>query len=212
MAAGSKAVLEAGKGKTERTTQSEQRSDPDDQDLAKATERLEQPAADCMPADTATDAAARGRRLPPPDVLGGLAWRWLRTQPSSWTPDAVSPTLNLRLDGRIVPSAAAGGARVSFSHLVVLDEFCSEPDRRELMGFMASGNAAACHCDERTGVDGSAEHAAAGGCPEAAVPGPSWMRATADRAGLPPTWGLKVRLCAHGAGAVGVSTSPYDAW
>ena len=199
MAAGGEALLQAGNGETDTTTHSQQRSEPVQEDLAEATERLEHAAGVRMPAETATDAAAKGWRLPALEALGGLAWRWLQTQPSSWTPGAVSPTLNLRLDGRIVPSAAVGGARVSFSHLVVLDGFFGEPERQEMMGFLTGGNAAARPLDERDSVDGSGEHAAAGGGLEAAVPGPRWTRATADRAGLQPTWGLRVRLCAHPA-------------
>ncbi len=35
---------------------------------------------------------------------------------------------------------------------------------------------------------------------DAVAPGPLWERATADRAGLPPTWGLKVDTAQHGGG------------
>lgn len=93
--------------------------------------------------ETATEAAARGLWLPAPEVLGGLSWPWLATHETDWSPERLTPTLNLRLDGRIVPSVAAGGARVSFSHLVVLDGFFGEPERRELAGFLTSSGAAA---------------------------------------------------------------------
>ena len=95
------------------------------------------------PTETATEAAARRLWLPAPEVLGGLSWPWLATHETDWSPERVSPTLNLRLDGRIVPSAAAGGARVSFSHLVVLDGLFGEPERQELAAFLTGSGAAA---------------------------------------------------------------------
>ena len=201
MAAGAAALHEAGSGAVDTTPQDQQRPADDGAAAGKATERREHSAAELSCAETATEGAAWGVQLPDPEVLGGLDWRWLDTQPSSWTPDTISPTMNLRLDGRIVPSDAAGGARVSFSHLVVLDGFFGEPERQELMGFLTSSDAAAGPSHDRNGVDGTAEPAAASANRESAVPGPRWKRATADRAGLPPTWGLKVRFHARSAGA-----------
>ena len=155
-------------------------------------------------------------QLPPPEVTGGLPWRYLATRETDWDASNVTPTLNLRLDGRIVPSnGAPSGARVSYSHLVVLDDFIGEPERAELMAFFrgpgnsaeqqiaestavgeASGcrNAAAPAVSKREASELSEQHpvepGAAGGTERA--PGPRWERATADRAGLAATWGLKV--------------------
>lgn len=157
--------------------------------------------------------AASGQ-LPPPEVLGGLPWRLLETHETEWNPSDVAPTLNIRLDGRIVPTAAPpGSARVSFSHLVVLDDFIGEPERAALMSFMTGlsagpgsgeggdtgGSEAAAAAEE--GGNGTADSSAAGGGGGAGEadtgvmrsPGPRWERATADRAGLAATWGLKVR-------------------
>ena len=143
-------------------------------------------------AQTATEAAAQGLWLPAPEVLGGLDWRWLATHESDWSLDRLSPTLNLRLDGRIVPSAAAGGARVSFSHLVVLDGFFGEPERQELAGFLTGQSAASGEADDKNAASIAADESADDR--DGTVPGPRWERATADRAGLPPTWGLKVNF------------------
>ena len=112
------------------------------------------------PATTATEAAARGLWLPAPEVLGSLTWPWLVTHESAWSPERVSPTLNLRLDGRIVPSAAAGGARVSFSHLIVLDGFFREPERREIAAFLSDGGSGG----ERVASTAAAEGVAAERC------------------------------------------------
>ncbi len=117
------------------------------------------------PTQTATAAAARGLWLPAPEVLGGLSWPWLATHDTDWSPERVSPTLNLRLDGRIVPSAAAGGARVSFSHLVVLDGLFGEPERQELAGFLTSSGVGAGQADgNHAAVSAAADGAAAEHC------------------------------------------------
>ena len=46
----------------------------------------------------------------------------------------MQPTMNVRLDARIVPSpASAEGARLDYSHVVVIDHFFDEPQRAELL-------------------------------------------------------------------------------
>lgn len=160
-------------------------------------------------------------QLPPPEVLGGLPWRFVETHETEWDASGVAPTLNMRLDGRIVPSATLpGGARVSFSHLLVLDNFIGEPERAALMSFLtgtdtelstepstgqssaidrdAGSTAAAAEGDRGLRAAAGAGASTAGGGDDVRgegvlrAPGPRWERATADRAGLAATWGLKV--------------------
>ena len=73
---------------------------------------------------------------PPPRSprQGGFSYAPLATAPSSWSPASAKITLNARLDARIVPSAASPhGVRVDYSHVVVLDSFCEEAHRAELL-------------------------------------------------------------------------------
>ena len=66
-----------------------------------------------------------------------LPFRLLPTQPTDWDPSSVQPAINVRLDGCIVPSEAAPeGARISYSHLVVLDEFISDETRQQLLDYL----------------------------------------------------------------------------
>ena len=163
-------------------------------------------------------ASAASGQLPPPEVLGGLSWRFIATHDTCWDPSEAMPTLNLRLDGRVVPSAFPneGCARVSFSHVVVLDNFIGEPEREALMTFLTGssdnvsdpagqGTSSQSHTGLETAGGGSGTptmmgvrvegqgHVDGGGEGITAGPGPKWERATADRAGLAATWGLKVR-------------------
>ncbi len=88
-----------------------------------------------------------------------------------WDPSTVRIALNLRLDAAFVPRADGSGARVSFGHVVVLDDFFTEAQRHAML----------------TGI---ADEAAAEGRGGADPPAHAWERRTADGAGLPPTWGL----------------------
>ncbi len=86
-----------------------------------------------------------------------LPLRYLRGRSTDWQPSAAAVTLNVRLDGRIVPSAG-GGARVSYSHIAVLDGFTDEPTRGALLGFLT----------RPAGTDAAADGGAAGGGAESA--------------------------------------------
>lgn len=55
-------------------------------------------------------AAAAAAAVPPP-----LPFRLLPTAPTTWDPAAANVTLNVRLDGCIVPSEKQGG-RIAYSH------------------------------------------------------------------------------------------------
>lgn len=96
--------------------------------------------------------------------------------------DLPAPTLNIRLDGCIVPDVR-GEARLDTAHLVVLDGFLDEPVRRGLMEALVG-----------PGWPGGP-----------ALPGDQWERATADAAGTPPTWGLKARDSAELQALLGAS-------
>lgn len=54
-------------------------------------------------------------------VLPGPLMEPVQTRPTAWTPASLRVTLNLTLDGCIVPSAAEGGVRVDTAHVAVLD-------------------------------------------------------------------------------------------
>lgn len=86
-----------------------------------------------------------------------LPLRYLRGRSTGWQPSTAAVTLNVRLDGRIVPSAG-GGARVSYSHIAVLDGFIDEPTRGALLGFLT----------RPAGTDAAADGGAAGGGAESA--------------------------------------------
>ncbi|KAI3427134.1 hypothetical protein D9Q98_007071 [Chlorella vulgaris] len=97
-----------------------------------------------MTASTLTAAAGplhsqhESRPLPP--LAHPLPFTLLPTAPSSWDPAAVSPTLNIRLDGCIVPSEASEqGARIAYSHAVVIDGFVEDCTRGQLLDFLLNG-------------------------------------------------------------------------
>lgn len=216
-----------------------------------------------------------------------LRLRYLAAGETAWQPRDSTVALNVRLDGRIVPSLQ-GGARVSYSHVVVLDGFTDEGVRSQLLGFLTkpgtaagdwgselaqsqleiiitpsfgagSGNTNQAGADQRAknalgcalqhGSDnrsgradlaaGMAEASGAevmkgavGGarmrsvqrqCESApssaaevarggALPRDKWERQTADRADVPPTWGVKEHVLRQlGSGhlaAVQVRTGP----
>lgn len=59
----------------------------------------------------------------------------LQVHESPWDPDSTACTLNVALDGCIVPSESLG-ARVDKAHVVVLDDFVSPSDRKELLDWI----------------------------------------------------------------------------
>lgn len=59
----------------------------------------------------------------------------IATHPTDWRL-ASPPTLNIALDGCIVP--CGDGARVDYAHVVVLDDFIDEPIRKQLMDFLTA--------------------------------------------------------------------------
>ncbi len=67
----------------------------------------------------------------------------LETHETSWQPSHARLTLNVTLDAMIVPSAS-GAARVDTAHLVVLDDFIGEEERRELLDFITEPGGRAC--------------------------------------------------------------------
>lgn len=143
-----------------------------------------------------------------------LPLRYLRGRHTLWRPQNSKPTLNVRLDGRIVQSAA-GGARISYSNIVVLDDFIDEATRIALLGFLtkpadhsegksadgaatASGWAAAAEAvapfangEAAAAATESNAAAASAAAAEAVLPQDKWERRTADQAGYAATWGVK---------------------
>lgn len=72
----------------------------------------------------------------PPPAASTIPYQLLETHATAWDPSRLQPTLNLTLDGCIVPTQA-GSARVDAAHLVVLDAFIDEPTRAgKRMGVM----------------------------------------------------------------------------
>jgi hypothetical protein len=71
-----------------------------------------------MADDACRQALAAEGGGPPPTAQGHpLSFRLLPTALSSWDPASASVTLNVRLDGCIVPSEASEqGARIAYSH------------------------------------------------------------------------------------------------
>lgn len=98
----------------------------------------------------------------------------LETLPETppWDPASVNIAMNLRMDAAFVPRADGDGARVSYSHVVVLDNFFTEVQRVAMLAAIADDDTA-----NSQGGPGPPSH--------------KWERRTADGAGLPPTWGLQ---------------------
>jgi hypothetical protein len=125
-----------------------------------------------------------------------LPLRYLRGRDTAWQAADAKPTLNVRLDGRIVQSAASG-ARIAYSHIVVLDDFIDETTRAELLAFLTApaagspGSATAKAASASNTLQAAAEE---GGADDAAgLPSDRWARQTADQSGLAATWGVKVQ-------------------
>lgn len=98
----------------------------------------------------------------------------LETLPETppWNPASVDVAMNLRMDAAFVHRADGDGARVHYSHIVVLDAFFNEEQRAAMLAGIA---------DQDVAEGGGGAH----------PPSSSWERQTADGAGLPPTWGLQ---------------------
>ena len=102
-------------------------------------------------------------------VHNSFATNEIQTHSSDWSPDTVQVTLNIRVDARLVPCAPPQqGLRLSYGHIVVLDNFIGENERKELLDLLT-----------QPGWDHSQ-----------GPPTDKWARETADGAGLPKTWGL----------------------
>ncbi len=95
-----------------------------------------------------------------------LQLRYLAAGDTVWQPHDATVALNVRLDGCIVPSLQ-GSARVSYSHVVVLDGFTDEAVRSKLLGFLtdpaataepAAGHTGQVHHFEGRSPGRSAEH------------------------------------------------------
>jgi len=116
-------------------------------------------------------------------------FKYLATHPTSWDPNSLEVPLNIRLDGCIVPSSsAAEGARISFSHVVVLDGLVDEDIRQEILKILVGTN------DDGGGDsnnDDGVRH----------LPSEKWERKTADMAGAAPTWGLRAHVLKYLLGA-----------
>mmetsp|Transcript_2194 Transcript_2194/g.6499 ORF Transcript_2194/g.6499 Transcript_2194/m.6499 type:complete len:428 (-) Transcript_2194:172-1455(-) len=98
-----------------------------------------------------------------------LRLRAVATHPTAWQPSSARLVLNVVMDAAIVEAPPPVGARVSYSHVVVLDDFIGEDERVELLEAVTA-----------PGWDHTA-----------GPPTGKWERSTCDGAGLPPTWGLK---------------------
>ena len=92
---------------------------------------------------------------------------------SSWDVESIAVAMNVRLDGCIVPSSmsATVPARVSYSHVVVLDNFLDDNVRLPLLDYLS---------DIQSGKDGDVFR----------LREEIWDRKTSDRAGSGPTWGV----------------------
>jgi probable phosphoglycerate mutase len=111
-----------------------------------------------------------------PALAHPLPFLLLASRPTTWDPASVRVHMNLRMDGCIVPSQAdPGGARLAYSHVVVLDGFVDDATRRELRAFLI----------DDPGSSGPAGAAAP------LLPPDRWERRTADMAGAAPTWGVR---------------------
>jgi hypothetical protein len=92
---------------------------------------------------------------------------------SSWNVESIVVAMNVRLDGCIVPSSVSATvpARVSYSHVVVLDNFLDDNVRLPLLECLSE-----IHVDKDVETFRLREEI--------------WDRKTSDRAGSRPTWGI----------------------
>lgn len=94
--------------------------------------------------------------------------RLLTTKETSWDPKKdLRVSMNVRLDGCIVPDTGNIGARVSYSHVVVFDDFVDSASRGALLGHLVD--------DTKGSIKLRDEW---------------WDRQTADMDGSKPTWGV----------------------
>lgn len=180
---------------------------------------------------TAAEAAAAAleeqRQQPPQgqgpqlETLHPIPFLLLPCGQTDWDPSSATVALNATLDGCIVPSEAAPeGARVSYSHLVVLDDFLPDALRQQLLDFLTvpevwDGEAGGIVAETGSSSDrrrvnddlpsagGGGERGtsvATGARQPASTSGPHggfhlpqdrWERATADMAGGSATWGVR---------------------
>lgn len=99
------------------------------------------------------------------DLNRELRLRRLAVHPTEWSAGGIKISMNLRVDGCIVPSQVPERARVSFSHIVVMDDFLDEAVVKELRDFLTMGH-------------------------ENELPESMWQRQTADMKGAAATWGV----------------------
>lgn len=96
--------------------------------------------------------------------------KMLATKETGWDPEKdLRVSMNVRLDGCIVPDAGNIGARVSYSHVVVLDDFIDDTCRTSLLKHLA-------HIDNTGGSIRLREE--------------WWDRKTSDMNGTMPNWGV----------------------
>jgi len=88
-------------------------------------------------------------------------------QDDQWDPGSVQVSMNVKLDGCIVPSEREG-ARVSFGHAIVLDNMVEDSWRKSILRFLTQGQ------DIRQ-----------------PLPESIWNRRTSDMVGSRPTWGVE---------------------
>eukprot|EP00803_Ostreobium_quekettii_P005945 evm.model.scf_1775.4 EVM.evm.TU.scf_1775.4 scf_1775:24224-27288(+) len=100
--------------------------------------------------------------------------RLLKTHSTEWTPSDAKVSLNVALESCFLPTAD-GGHRVSWGHVVVLDNFIPDAVREKLLGLITMPG-----WDHTKGP-----------------PLEKWERETCDQAGLPRSWGLKDELLNH---------------
>lgn len=93
------------------------------------------------------------------------------THPTEWDPKTAKVTLNVCTEACIVPTGETA-ARLSYGHVVVLDDFFGEEERKRLFE-MVNGSKWT-ETQQNPNPD-------------------NWERATCDQVGQIPSWGLKVR-------------------
>lgn len=98
-----------------------------------------------------------------------LAFELLKQKETDWDPKEVNAVLKICTEACIVPSDEHS-ARLTFSHVVVLDNFISASLQQQLFESVTEKG-----WDEKSHP-----------------PISKWIRQTCDQAGLPPTWGLNV--------------------
>lgn len=102
------------------------------------------------------------------ELKKAIECRLLARKETSWDPKKdLRVSMNVRLDGCIVPDAGNIGARVSYSHVVVFDDFVDNASRVALLHHLVDD------------IDGSMH-----------LRDEWWDRRTADMDGSRPTWGV----------------------